>query len=374
MRKLLLLVALFVCDSSMAQSPEKFTYQSVIRDEAQNLILDSNVGIQIIIRKDSPSGTIIFKEQHTVTTNQNGLATLEIGSGAVITGMFSSIDWSNGPYFIETGTDPLGGTNFTIIGVSQFLSVPYALHSKTAENVFNDQVDDADNNPTNEIQDISLNGTELSITNGNTIDISVLQDGVNDADNNPTNEIQDISLNGTELSITNGSTIDISALQDGVNDADSDPNNEIQSITLSNDTLYISNGGQVFLGDYGIDLVDDADNDTTNEIELPSNANLGDLLKYDGNSWIAAAPTGSTSGALMYIYDGQTCPAGWSTQQINVAVFGGVPVDACYTDTSCLVMYIYHGQTCPAGWSLQPINAPVTNGNSTPVDACYKCY
>ena len=188
MRKLLLLVALFVCDSSMAQSPEKFTYQSVIRDEAQNLILDSNVGIQIIIRKDSPSGTIIFKEQHTVTTNQNGLATLEIGSGAVITGMFSSIDWSNGPYFIETGTDPLGGTNFTIIGVSQFLSVPYALHSKTAENVFNDQVDDADNNPTNEIQDISLNGTELSITNGSTIDISALQDGVNDADSDPNNE------------------------------------------------------------------------------------------------------------------------------------------------------------------------------------------
>ena len=112
----------------------------------------------------------------------------------------------------------------------------------------------------------------------------------------------------------------MSVLQDGVNDADSDPNNEIQSILLSNDTLYMSNGGQVFLGNYGIDLVDDADNDPTNEIELPSNANPGDLLQYDGNSWVAAPPMGSPSGAIMYIYDGQSCPPGWSTQQINVAV------------------------------------------------------
>ena len=336
MRKTLLLIFVFVSSIAMAQSPEKFTYQCVIRDAAENLIQNSNVGIQISIRRDSPSGPIIFQEQHNNSTNQNGLATLEIGSGTVIIGTFSSIDWGNGPYFIETSTDPLGGTNFTITGVSQFLSVPYALYSKTAENVSNDQVDDADNNPTNEIQDIALNGAVLSITNGSTIDMSVLQDGVNDAD--------------------------------------SDPNNEIQSILLSNDTLYMSNGGQVFLGDYGIDLVDDADNDPTNEIELPSNANAGDLLQYDGNSWVAAPPMGSPAGAIMYIYDGQSCPSGWSTQQINVAVLGGVPVDACYTDTPCLVMYVYDGQTCPSGWSLQPIGAPVTNGNSTPVDACYKCY
>lgn len=337
MRKLLLLALLFIGNLSIAQSPQKFTYQSVIRDAAENLIQNSNIGIQISIRQGNPMGAVIYQEQHTVTTNQNGLATLEIGTGNIVTGTFTSIDWGNGPYFIETDTDPLGGTTYTINGVAQFLSVPYALYSETAENVINDQVDDADADPNNEIQDISLNGTDLSISNGSTVDMSVLQDGVNDPD--------------------------------------ADPNNEIQAISFSNDTLYLSNGGQVFLGAYGIDLVDDADNDPMNEIELPANANAGDLLEFDGNNWVAVSPTGGSGpGTVMYIYDGQTCPAGWSTQQINVAVFGGVPVDACYTDSPCVVMYIYDGQTCPAGWTLQQIGAAVVNGTTTPVDACFKCY
>ena len=76
----------------------------------------------------------------------------------------------------------------------------------------------------------------------------------------------------------------------------------------------------------------------------------------------------------MYIYDGQTCPAGWNTQQIGVGVFGGAPVDACWTDLPCTVMYIYDGQTCPAGWSTQSIGVAIINGSTTPVDACFKCY
>lgn len=56
---------------------------------------------------------------------------VEIGGGAG----FNTIDWSAGPYFIETKTDPTGGTNYTITGTSQLLSVPYALHAKTAETV-----------------------------------------------------------------------------------------------------------------------------------------------------------------------------------------------------------------------------------------------
>lgn len=337
MKNLLLLIILLVSNISFSQSPQKFTYQSVIRDAADNLLQNSSVGIRISIRQTLPSGTIVFQEQHNVQTNNNGLATLEIGTGTVLIGSFNSIDWGNGPYFIETDTDPLGGTNYTINGIAQFLSVPYALYSETAETVLNDQVDDADADPANEIQDISLSNTNLTISSGSTVDLSVIQDGVNDAD--------------------------------------SDPNNELQAMLFSNDTLYLSDGGAVYLGDYGIDLVDDADNDPNNEIELPTNANTGDMLEFDGNSWVAVAPTGTSGpGSVMYIYDGQTCPAGWNTQQINVAVFGGVPVDACWTDSPCTIMYIYDGQTCPAGWTLQPIGAAVVNGSTTPVDACFKCY
>lgn len=337
MRNLLLLAMIFIARLSMAQSPQKFTYQSVVRDASNNLLQNSPVGMQISIRQNSTTGVIVYQEQHTIQTNNNGLATLEVGTGSIISGDFTLIDWGNGTYFIQTEIDPAGGTNYSISGTTQFLSVPYALHSETAESAVNDQV--------------------------------------NDADADPNNEIQDLTLNGTDLTISNGSTVDLSVLQDGVNDADADPTNEIQVLSFSNDTLYLSNGGQVFLGDYAIDLVDDADNDPTNEIELPTNANAGDLLEFDGNNWVAVPPTGgSAPGTVMYIYDGQSCPAGWSTQQINVAIFGGVPVDACYTDSPCIVMYIYDGQTCPAGWTLQPIGAAVINGTTTPVDACFKCY
>ena len=123
------------------------------------------------------------------------------------------------------------------------------------------------------------------------------------------------------------------------------------------------------------DGVDDADSDPTNEIELPTNANVGDILEFDGNTWVSAAPAigGVGPGAVMYIYNGQICPSGWSTQQINVAIFGGVPVDACYTNNPCVVMYIYDGQSCPSGWTHQSIGAAVINNTTTPVDACYKC-
>ena len=110
------------------------------------------------------------------------------------------------------------------------------------------------------------------------------------------------------------------------------------------------------------------------EIELPSNANAGDLLEFNGSNWVAFTPTASSSpGALMYIYNGQSCPTGWNTQQINVAIFGGAPVDACYTDSPCLVMYIYDGQTCPAGWTNWPIGVSILNGSNVPMDACFKC-
>ena len=75
----------------------------------------------------------------------------------------------------------------------------------------------------------------------------------------------------------------------------------------------------------------------------------------------------------MYIYNGQTCPIGWNTQQINVALFGGAPVDACYSDSPCVVMYIYDGQTCPTGWTTWPIGVSILNGTGVAVDACFKC-
>jgi len=75
------------------------------------------------------SGTAVYVETQTPTTNTNGLVSLEIGAGAGVSGNFTTIDWANGPYFIKTETDPTGGTSYSITGISQLLSVPYALHA-----------------------------------------------------------------------------------------------------------------------------------------------------------------------------------------------------------------------------------------------------
>ena len=129
------LVAVFVAATVWAQSPEKMSYQSVIRNSSDALVTNTQVGMQICILHGSASGTAVYIETQTPTTNANGLVSLEIGTGAVVSGDFTNIDWANGPYFIKSETDPAGGTSYTITGTSQLLSVPYALHAKTAETV-----------------------------------------------------------------------------------------------------------------------------------------------------------------------------------------------------------------------------------------------
>ena len=130
-----ILVALFITATTFAQAPEKMSYQAVIRDSGGALVTNQAVGIQISILQTAVTGTAVYIETQTPTTNTNGLVTLEIGTGTVITGSFNSIEWDNGPYFVKTETDPTGGTNYTITGTTQLMSVPYALHAKTAESI-----------------------------------------------------------------------------------------------------------------------------------------------------------------------------------------------------------------------------------------------
>jgi hypothetical protein len=117
----------------IAQVPEKMSYQAVIRNSNNQLVTNTDIGLQISILQDSSEGTSVYIERHFPTTNGNGLVSIVIGEGIIVSGSFTAIDWNNGTYFIKTEVDPNGGANFTIEGTSQILSVPYALHSKTAE-------------------------------------------------------------------------------------------------------------------------------------------------------------------------------------------------------------------------------------------------
>lgn len=127
--------SLFFCSSLLAQSPERMSYQAVVRNATQQLVVNQSVGLQFSILHNSPSGTALYVERHTVSTNANGLVSVEIGAGAVQSGSMAGIDWSAGTYFLKSDIDPSGGTSFTITGTSQLISVPYALHSAEAQTV-----------------------------------------------------------------------------------------------------------------------------------------------------------------------------------------------------------------------------------------------
>ncbi|MFN1218148.1 beta strand repeat-containing protein [Chryseobacterium kwangjuense] len=115
-----------------AQAPEKMSYQAVMRNGSGQLLTNQAIAVKVSVLEGSPAGTLVYSERLTGNTNANGLISLEIGGGTVLTGVFSSINWPVGSYYLKTETDPAGGTNYTITGSSQLLSVPYAMYAKSA--------------------------------------------------------------------------------------------------------------------------------------------------------------------------------------------------------------------------------------------------
>jgi hypothetical protein len=119
----------FVINSALAQAPQKMTYQGVIRNSSDVLVTNADVGIRLSILQNSQNGTPVYAETHTTTSNENGLVSLQIGTGSVQVGSMEDIDWSAGPYFLKSEADPSGGTTYSITGTSELLSVPYALYA-----------------------------------------------------------------------------------------------------------------------------------------------------------------------------------------------------------------------------------------------------
>lgn len=146
-KRLFLSIAVLFTAISFAQAPNKMSYQSVVRDTKGALVSNAAVSVQVSVLKGSEQGTAVFTELHKTKTNANGLVSLAIGGGEAITGSFKEINWSDGSYFIQTATDPDGGSNYSIVGVSELLSVPYALSARSADNAFSGNYDDLQNKP-----------------------------------------------------------------------------------------------------------------------------------------------------------------------------------------------------------------------------------
>jgi hypothetical protein len=514
----ILIFNLFLIFSANAQAPYKFSWQAVIRDQANNLIVNRPVGLRFIIIQGSANGNIVYGETQRITTNSSGLATAEIGGGTVLFNSIDNINWANGPYFLKTEIDPTGGFSYSINGTTQMLSVPYALYAENCPNACKDcystliktnnlpagrfcrnggfriefgldinknlQLDP--NEVNNALTKYVCNGTNgrgivSTIDNGNGTFTFTYSDGttfttsdlrgpqgpqgiqgpvgaagvgilsttdngngsftINYSDGSSfttsnltgpqgavgpqgiqgpagTNGNGIISTinngNGTyTFNYSDGSSFTTSNLigsqgiqgpigpqgpagnngQNGIGITNSYVQGDSLFVVLSNgqilNTGYVrgpqgsaapaqtlsQNGSNITLSNGGGTVsINDADSNPTNEIELPSiPGTSGQVLTANGSGgvyWNSAS--GSAAGAVMYIFNDQQCPAGWTKQEINVQIWGVTPVDACWTTQPCMVMYIYNGQSCPAGWIFHDISAAVINESTIPVDACIK--
>jgi uncharacterized protein (TIGR02145 family) len=130
----LLFTLFFISIASFSQAPKRIAYQAVIRNSSNALVVSSTVKVRFTILSGSINGTVVYSEVHTDTTNQNGLVTLQIGGGTVLSGNFAAIQWSTGSYYIKAETDPSGGNNFSIVTSAQLLTVPYAFYADSASN------------------------------------------------------------------------------------------------------------------------------------------------------------------------------------------------------------------------------------------------
>lgn len=131
MKNSILFLVLLQSLLTFGQAPQKMSYQSVVRNSANVLVANQAVGVRLSIVEGSVSGTAVYSETHTVTTNANGLFTLEAGGGTPTQGVFANIVWSNGAHYIKSEIDPSGGTNYTLTSTKKLLSVPYALNGIT---------------------------------------------------------------------------------------------------------------------------------------------------------------------------------------------------------------------------------------------------
>lgn len=131
MKKLYIAFSLFLASLAYSQVPQAFSYQTIAFNSAGAPISNGNVNLRISILDNSATGTVLYTETHTKTTNSKGLVNLNIGQGTAITGNFGGINWGTNPKFVKVEMDPAGGSNYTNVGVNQLMSVPYSQVSKT---------------------------------------------------------------------------------------------------------------------------------------------------------------------------------------------------------------------------------------------------
>ncbi len=134
MRKILILIILLLSCSVLiyAQAPQGLNYQAVAYNASGVAVTNQLLGVRLSILDGSATGTLVYQETQNPTTDNTGLFSIVIGNGTVVSGAFNTINWGNGSKWLKTEIDITGGTNYVVIGTSQFMSVPYSLYANAA--------------------------------------------------------------------------------------------------------------------------------------------------------------------------------------------------------------------------------------------------
>ena len=282
------MMAVLMSVVAIAQAPQKMTYQAVVRDNNGQLVTNGNVGVRITIVKGSETDAEVYSQTETLRTNDNGLFTTMIGG----TG-FDAIDWSNGPYYLKSEVDPDGGNNYILTTTQQMVSVPYALHAGTVDNIIGG-VNFTESDPVFTAWDKDYN----DLINKPTIPTNV-SELTNDAGYLTSfTETQVLSISNDTIYLTGGSYVKLPVLFSGdyndltnlptiptsISDLTNDAGyltsyTETQVLSISNDTIYLTGGSFVklpagFSGDY---------NDLTNKPVIPTvPTNISDFTNDAG--------------------------------------------------------------------------------------------
>ena len=299
--------AVYPCDRSN-RATSRSTTRPLSGMPTTNRILMNSLVLRMSVLQGSATGSVAYSETFNLFTNEVGLIAIAIGQGQPAIGELSDIDWGSGPYFLRMEVDLDGGTDYETFGTSQILSVPYALYAETTGNV-----DDADADPMNEIQTISKQGNEVTLSDGG----GTFTDEVDDADADATNELQLLTKQGNQIMLSNGGSV-----TDEVNDGDADATNELQMLSRQGNEIILSDGGMVE------DKVDDADADATNELQdLTLNGQT--LSISQGNS--VTLPSGGTTkwadGPSGIYYDQGSVGIGTDLVNGRLTVDGPISVD-----------------------------------------------
>jgi hypothetical protein len=142
MKKIFIFTAsLLIGVTLMGQAPSSFKYQAVLRDARGNIKANTATSIIISILQGSATGTVVYSETQSATTDSYGLINLELGNGTATVGTMSAINWATGTYFVKVSVDGVE------MGTGQLLSVPYALYATKAANGFSGSYNDLTNKP-----------------------------------------------------------------------------------------------------------------------------------------------------------------------------------------------------------------------------------